>query len=72
MKEPFKIDKGIPLDKERRKYPLPAMEVGDSFFVAGGSSQTIGGSFAAQRPKKFAVRTVTENGVKGVRVWRVS
>lgn len=66
-----------------RKYPIMDMEVGDSFF-AGGYAAATGGTkpehlrwmtahnFKRQRPgTKWAVRTVTEAGVLGVRVWRV-
>lgn len=67
----------------KRKFPIMSMEVGDSFF-AGGYTLTKGGripahfkflrasSFAKHRPgTKWSVRTVTEAGVLGVRVWRV-
>jgi len=80
----FKIEKGIPLAAEtrgrKRKYPWPEMEVGDSIFVAGQSSHDKGGKrsaytsaqhYARRRDLKFAVRTVTEDGVDGVRIWRV-
>ena len=71
------------LQPRRRKFPIMDMEVGDSFF-AGGYTLTKGGtipahfkfmrasSFAKHRPgTKWAMRTVTEAGVLGVRVWRV-
>lgn len=68
----IKIDKGIPApDRSRAKYPLAAMELGDSFFVPGKTAALVGASFARHAPKKFAARGVTENGVKGVRVWRI-
>ena len=54
--------------EERRTF-----EVGDSFFrpveprtVAGSAK-----SYGIRHGKKFTTRAVTENGVKGVRVWRV-
>ena len=55
------------------KYPWASMAVGDSFFVPGkGANDLLG----AARPRKLlgekhTCRTLTENGVKGVRVWRV-
>jgi hypothetical protein len=69
----IKIDKDVPMPNggKRAKYPLGEMEIGDSIFVPGVSNQGISGSFFVQRPKRFSVRTVTEGGVNGVRVWRV-
>lgn len=67
----IKIDKDIPIPvgPMGSKYPLGKLEVGDSFFIEG--QKTLSGVFGQHKPKKFSVRTVTENGVKGVRVWRV-
>lgn len=66
-----------------RKFPIMEMEVGDSFF-AGGYVPTKNGpkpphfkffqtsNLTRQRPgTKWTLRTVTESGVLGVRVWRV-
>lgn len=69
----FKIEKNIPLAKKggaARAYPLDQMEVGDSFFVPGGKSGNVTPS-AHYRGIKIKTRTVTESGVKGLRVWRV-
>ena len=64
-------------------FPIMDMEVGDSFFaggyaVAGRKARTehlkalSAYNFERQRPgTKWSVRTVTEDGVLGVRVWRV-
>ena len=70
----FKIDKNIPITTgpRSRKYPVSDLDVGDSFFVAGAGAQKFGGIFAPHKPKKFCVRTVVENNVRGTRVWRVS
>lgn len=69
----YEIQSNIPLPTPRGpvKYPLADMKVGDSFFIPGKNSQQISGSFAINRPKKFSVRQREENGVKGVRVWRI-
>lgn len=68
----FKIEKGIPMPvRHTKKYPLEAMEIGDSFFVERATSQSMGGIFALHRPKKFSVRKRVENNVSGIRVWRV-
>ena len=51
------------------KYPFRAMDVGDSFFVPNGPINLYNSK--AYLPKKFTRRTVVENGVKGIRVWRI-
>jgi len=72
----FEIQKGLPIPPKSQgrypcKYPLSQMEVGDSFFVpepghpnTKGRAETLG--------FKFTTRVVTENGVKGTRVWRIA
>lgn len=73
----IKIDKGVELPKKwsaHQKYPFPSMKVGDSFF-APVKHVNINGSIAYATAKtgfRFEARTVTEKGVKGVRVWRIS
>jgi hypothetical protein len=65
------------------KYPWPQMEAGDSFFVPfdGRTRITVQSSIAStghtwcrrHRPDLKAVtRSVTEDGVEGVRVWFVT
>lgn len=70
----IQIDKNIeiPGAEYNSKYPLRNMECGDSFFVPGKTVSAISGSTSRYRKKgwKFVCRTVTENGVEGVRVWR--
>jgi hypothetical protein len=76
----FKIDKGIPIpDKSQtseRKYPWSTMAVGDSFFVPAGDKpahkvqQRLAGA-SKPKGKKFTSRVQVEEGVTGVRVWRV-
>lgn len=70
----IKIEKNVsmPTQNGRTKYPLGVMEIGDSFFLVGRNSQSVSGSFGLLRPKKFSVRTLTENGIKGVRIWRIA
>jgi hypothetical protein len=70
----FKIEKNIPLPNVRDKSIaslLRQMEIGDSFFYPNGK-HSFSGRFSSLRPKKFVVRTVLENGIKGIRVWRVA
>lgn len=76
----IRIDKGIPLPQDRRayrKYQLGAMEPGDSFFVPHSKRYVIAAytrvwSQRNGNTRKFTARAVTENGIPGVRVWRVS
>lgn len=73
------IDKGLPVPKRYKSgrpymYPYEQMEIGDSFFVAKNRN---GGGALVNHAKKvtghtFTLRTVTENGVKGVRIWRTA
>ncbi len=71
----FKIDKGIELPPERVKnsYPWKELSIGDSFFVPNMRSGARQGlqSISARHGIRIAVRSVVENGVKGVRVWRI-
>lgn len=75
----IQIDKGIPLAPSQpgkgggRKtiYPWRQMEVGDSFFVPDRTIRSFSGSAAQHRPRRFSMRTVVENGVSGIRIWRV-
>lgn len=69
----------VPASRSRKgtcKYPFATMNVGDSFFVAL-STHTFDAYIRSWKARsqstfKFTVRTVTENGVKGVRVWRIA
>jgi hypothetical protein len=68
------IDKGVPLPKGRRepKYPWASMEVGDSFFVPGTISTSAATAASKRLGFGFVRRSVVENGVAGIRFWRVS
>ncbi len=76
----MKIDKGILLPTRSKKYPLDQLNVGDSFFVfCNGEepirvrariSPTMTRIYHATK-KRFKSRLITENGIAGVRVWRV-
>jgi len=69
---------------KQEKYPWSRMQPGDSFFVPGGRQTsadkrpgvvvTVAHNSAEKRfpGTKWATRQVTENGINGVRVWRVS
>lgn len=77
----IKIDKGLEIPPRRggfgggarSKYPWQYMDVGDSFFI-GVSIRTISGAVSVRQKRhgeRYTCRIVTENGVKGVRVWRI-
>lgn len=71
----FKIEQGIEIPERRGRsklYPFSQMNIGDSFFIPGKTSQSISTNFGHHKPMKFSARTMEENGVKGVRVWRVA
>lgn len=73
----IKIDKDVPLPTNVSSgtvYPFAEMEVNDSFFVAGKTSNQMVNAAAHWRKAKgwgFVCRNVVENDVKGARVWRV-
>lgn len=79
----FKIEKGveIPTDnpgrgRNSRRYPFHDMAVGDSFFVPCDarevrSVQSAGRNHTRRHGHAFITRRRTEDGVEGVRFWRV-
>ena len=69
----IEITKGLPTPRGRKsKYPFRDMEVGDSFFSPGNSVIGIHGCARRHRPMKFTCRSVVEDGVAGIRVWRIA
>lgn len=73
----MQIRRGVPLPPYRRggnfKYPWDGMALLDSFFVPRISIQAFSGTAlraARNRGWKVSCRSVRENGVAGVRVWR--
>ena len=68
------IDDNIPIPEKRtHKYPFGNMKVGQSFFAPNIGRDYPLSSLGNKRfhPKKFRQSTVTENGVTGLRVWRI-
>lgn len=71
----FKIEDGFAIPAERQprvrraKYPWNELEVGQSFFVEGGSARSMGStaSHAGRRLKRKFIARAAEGGV---RVWR--
>ncbi|XWN29940.1 MAG: hypothetical protein ROR55_20960 [Devosia sp.] len=66
----------------KSRYPLAELDVGQSFFVASDPPEMQGQhqrrmsalvvGHSRRNGGKFATRRVTEDGVPGVRVWRVA
>lgn len=76
----IQIDSDIPMPFFQGKsgrpetYPWGKLEVGQSFFVPNGNDRWFRSSCGAAGKRygwQFRVRAWTENGVEGVRVWRV-
>jgi hypothetical protein len=79
----FTIDHAVPLPSmagkqgAKPKYPFASMKVGDSFFAPGDHAtcqKTVvssSWSYGRAHGKKFATSTVEENGISGVRIWRI-
>lgn len=68
----IEINKGLPTPQRgRTKYPFRDMELGDSFFAPGASVISLHGCARRHRPMRFTCRSLVENGVAGVRVWRI-
>lgn len=75
------IDSEIPIpDYTKEKYPFNGLKLMESFFVAADSDSDkslrllqwrLCGCAKSRKGKKFTTRTVTEDGHRGVRVWRV-
>ena len=77
------IDKNVPIPKPAGpkhrggpwKYPWREMEIGDSFFVVGKTSSNVGllsGVRKRYSKRKWTMRTLTEDSVCGVRIWRIA
>ena len=71
----YKIEKDVPTPPANRsKYPWRKMAVGDSFFAPAALQRVIGSNASRVGKKlgrKYVTRVMTENGIEGVRVWRV-
>jgi hypothetical protein len=67
------IDKNIPLPRHYMKYPFKEMDVGDSFLTKANRNAVTGASayWGRKLNTRYINREVAENGVEGVRVWRI-
>ena len=63
-----------PVARIERKYPFGDMQVGQSFFAVRASKTWPLSSIGNKRhaPKRFTQRNVIEDGVAGIRVWRIA
>lgn len=83
----FKLEDNVPIPAPRRgiqaepRYPFNLLNVGQSFMVPSTperpnpakalASTVSSANKRMQGKKKFIIRPVEENGVKGARIWRV-
>lgn len=72
----FKIDKDVNLEDASyyKKYSFSRMEVGDSFFVPFSKGDGVRGAaygYGSRHGMTFTTRTLTENGERGTRIWRI-
>ena len=79
LERDIKIDKDIPLPNLGRPIgqspPFAIMEVGDSFVLPQAEhirARNAANKYGRYYGKKFAIRTIVENGEKVARLWRVS
>jgi hypothetical protein len=74
----MKIDRDIPIPERvngRKIYPFDEMEVGDSFFVEAKDAQRARNAvfqWKKRRGREITVRSITEGGVRGLRIWRTA
>jgi hypothetical protein len=68
----YLVEKGLPVPGPTMpcKYPWDQMEVGDSFFVEGGSVTTLGAS-AYSAAKRLGWKFTTRTVPGGARSWRI-
>lgn len=75
----YYIEQNIPIPpvpnrkggKPVKYHQLRTMEVGDSFFAPNKITNSMTGSLACARPRKFIMRSVVEHRTEGVRIWRI-
>lgn len=71
----IQIDKSIPIPgRKREEYPWASMEIGDSFSVSTSKTGIRASAAWASRryERRFISRSVTEDGVDVIRVWRIA
>lgn len=71
----MKISKGKPMPPEGSVWPFEKMEIGDSVDVENSkrkNATSSAGYYGRSRNKVFKCRTIKENGIKILRIWRVA
>jgi len=74
----YEIEKHVQIPGNgRRKYPFQDMGVGDSFFVSSMSgknniARVAATNYGKRNNIKFLTRMCIEDGVAGMRIWRVA
>lgn len=77
MNGAIRIESGIPIPepaRAKKNYPWPLLQPGDSFFIPEGKQANVASAanqFARKNGVRFVTRVREEDGVSGVRVWRV-
>jgi hypothetical protein len=72
----YQFNKGIPIPpmKVTRRIPWREMEIGDSVFMPGRKIYEAYNTTRDARKRHnfvFACRTTVEEGIEGIRIWRV-
>ena len=70
------IERGIPIptlvsNKGGQIYPWDQLEIGDSFRMKY-SRTPVSAANVRYAPKKFVGKTLSQNGVKFVRIWKIA
>ncbi len=77
----FVVERGVPLPPKprpgphpgflRKRYPFNAMQIGDSFFVAGSNTLRIQASLVDAAKRAIHGDWTTRRVEGGVRIWRI-
>lgn len=69
----FKIEKGVPTPVSARgQYPFAEMDIGDSIFFRGMTSQSVPCNAARMWGARNSVKFTCRNVDGGVRIWRIA
>ena len=67
----FDFNIAVPSQITNDKYGLKGFPLNASKFIPGAQAAIMAMAGCHNRGCKFTSRTVTENGVRGVRIWRI-
>lgn len=75
----IEVQSGVPIPAKKGgrppRYPWRDLAVGDSFFIPAALRPVVASASrnnARRNGGRFRVLTMVENGIKGVRVWRIA